>query len=328
MNRGFYYPLRRLHSSLVHPFAQTRMVGLPSLTLFPNSRLHVDENYGMNNGIRIRYDHGGSPVVVFVVGIRSFSSSMNNNNSSNNNSNSRNSNSSSNNGQQSNKIPSPNSLTADEQLQQQQHQQQYSSSSFSPPTNGGMKSMAYVHPLSQIILEYLQDCRHEWVIHHGLDQSLTLHRDGSFVLKFGATTSKKDGTTGETEQTTSSLTKEDTDDGNNKCAQQNDTTTTTTSTTTPKDEEQQDDDKIWTSYDEEEKKHWLTVQKQSVHQRFLLQDNMLPAWHGNKKSLPERIHLRVDAMIRAVDRLDGHATSPSPPKQQQQQQQQQQRHGK
>ncbi|KAG7368149.1 hypothetical protein IV203_030892 [Nitzschia inconspicua] len=297
MNRGFYYPLRRLYSSLVQPFAQTRMVGQPSLTLFPpnNSRGgHVDKSNGMNNCILIRHDHGGSPVVIFV-GIRSFSSSMNNNNS-----NSSSSNNNSNNGQQSNKIPSPNSLT-----------------------NGGMKSMAYVHPLSQIILEYLQDCRHEWVIHHGLDQSLTLHRDGSFVLKFGATTSKKDGTTGKTEKTTSSLTKEDTDDDKNKSTQQNDTTTTTT---TPKDDEQEDDDKIWTSYDEEEKKHWLTVQKQSIHQRFLLQDNMLPAWHGNKKSLPERIHSSVDAMIRAVDRLDGIglATSTSPPKQQQQQQ----RHGK
>jgi hypothetical protein len=134
--------------------------------------------------------------------------------------------------------------------------------------NGGWKSTVYVHPLSQIILEYLQDCRHDWIVRHGLDQALTLHRDGSFVLKFGK--------------------------GN--------------------------DDKIWTSYDEEEKKHWLTVQKQSLHQRFLLQDNLLPAWHGNKKSLPERIHLSVDAMIRAVDRLNDGIAPVEPQRQQQQQQ--------
>jgi hypothetical protein len=142
--------------------------------------------------------------------------------------------------------------------------------------NDGLKRTVYVHPLSQIILEYLQDCRHEWIVEQGL-QSLTLHRDGSFELKY------RPGN-----RNTSP---------SNEQAQQNEDHDSTTATTVV--------DRIWTSYDEEEKKHWLTVQKSSLHQRFLLQDNLLPAWHGNRnKSLPERIHLSVDNMIRAVDRLD------------------------
>jgi len=44
---------------------------------------------------------------------------------------------------------------------------------------------AYVHPLSQIILEHLQQSRSDWVSQVGLDKGgLTLHKDGTFVLKF------------------------------------------------------------------------------------------------------------------------------------------------
>jgi hypothetical protein len=143
--------------------------------------------------------------------------------------------------------------------------------------------------LSQIILEYLQDCRYDWIVRRGLNQSLTLHRDGSFVLKFQRTkvlpaiAESSAGTDKEKTETALSH---------------------VPSETNQEQKDDDNDDKIWTSYDEEEKKHWLTVRKQSLHQRFLLQDNLLPAWHGNKKSLPERIHMSVDAMIRAVDRLD------------------------
>jgi hypothetical protein len=143
-----------------------------------------------------------------------------------------------------------------------------SSSSFDRTTVlHGMQQTVYVHPLSQIILEYLQDCRHDWIVHHGLDQSLTVHRDGSFVLKFASS--------------------------GRSAKQEHDSEGATVA-----------ENKIWTSYDEQAKKHWLTVHKQSLHQRFLLQDNTLPAWHGNRKSLPERIHLSIESMIRAVDRLD------------------------
>jgi hypothetical protein len=110
----------------------------------------------------------------------------------------------------------------------------------------------YVHPLSQIVLEYLQNSQRDFVITQGLSRSLTLHRDGSFELRFPSQPEEKVH-------------------------------------------------RIWTSYDEVEKKHWLTVYRgPNVKERFLLQDNLLPAWNNNRKSLPERIHTAVDDMIRVV----------------------------
>ena len=61
--------------------------------------------------------------------------------------------------------------------------------------------------------------------------------------------------------------------------------------------------RIWTSYDEQEKKHWLTVRRGLFRQRFLLQDNLLTAWNKGV-SVPERLQVAVDEMIRAIDRLD------------------------
>uniref|UniRef100_A0A7R9ZT48 Uncharacterized protein n=1 Tax=Craspedostauros australis TaxID=1486917 RepID=A0A7R9ZT48_9STRA len=86
--------------------------------------------------------------------------------------------------------------------------------------------------------------------------------------------------------------------------------------------------RIWTSYDEMEKKHWLTVRnveseeddhaaagphskppngegeqsKPSLYRRFLLQDNLLPAWHGSTRriSLPSRIHESVEQMVETI----------------------------
>lgn len=94
--------------------------------------------------------------------------------------------------------------------------------------------------------------------------------------------------------------------------------------------------RIWTSYDPLDKKHWLSVQlaappanatwnqendqtssSSSNHhhhhhhhhnvlvRRFLLQDNLLPAWHGGgasrHKSLPERIQEMVNQVMILVD---------------------------
>ena len=74
--------------------------------------------------------------------------------------------------------------------------------------------------------------------------------------------------------------------------------------------------RIWTSYDETQKKHWLTVnvgKESSVgplptgvqlrQNRFLLQDNTMTAWHTHRKSLPERVHGAVESMIEAIDRM-------------------------
>jgi len=207
----------------------------------------------------------------------------------------------------------------------------------------------YVHPLSQIVLEYLQDCRHKWITEKGFDRSLTLHRDGSFEVK-GSLPSvcvtsdinlngngvvrKQNMFDGKNNNMNN-----DTDRGSNYDKRRNTETTNPISiidetkemttktasiksdsksisstitdtchveTTTTENQQQHniqidDNIRIWTSYDEEEKKHWLTARKGLFRQRFLLQDNLLSAWNGNRGSLPERIHVAVDGMIRAVD---------------------------
>ena len=56
-----------------------------------------------------------------------------------------------------------------------------------------------------------------------------------------------------------------------------------------------------TSYDTEEKKHWLTVHKGELIGRYMLQDNMKPAWHDDKRSIPEKIKDAVDEMIEKID---------------------------
>ena len=55
-----------------------------------------------------------------------------------------------------------------------------------------------------------------------------------------------------------------------------------------------------TSFDKEEKKHWLAVHKGDLAGRFLLQDNMKPAWNDGKSN-PEKIRIAVDNMIEKID---------------------------
>lgn len=62
--------------------------------------------------------------------------------------------------------------------------------------------------------------------------------------------------------------------------------------------------RIWTYYDTADKKHWLSFGSGQIQHRFLLQDNLLPAWHGNRRrSLPDRIHASVEDLMQAVDEL-------------------------
>ena len=193
----------------------------------------------------------------------------------------------------------------------------------------------YVHPLSQIVLEYLQESHHAWVVSKGLDQSLTLHRDGSFELKHVPYHHTSTSTTTPTRSYSASIQKKEQRSHNSEPTISASASTTTASTVAQKNaeapptsstkdtsakENQQhkreqaiapssvdnsDNIRIWTSYDEQEKKHWLTVRQGLFRQRFLLQDNLLTAWQGNRgSSLQERLHLAVDEMIDAVDRLD------------------------
>lgn len=150
-----------------------------------------------------------------------------------------------------------------------------SSSTTTTNTGGGTNTfhqhqhrIVYIHPLSQLILEYLQDYKNDWIVQRGMDKSLNIHRDGSFELNFSS--SRPD------DSTSSRNNKNKNDDG----------------------------DKIWTSYDEEDKKHWLTVAWGGRRERFLLQDNLMPLWNSNRRSLPERVHFSVDEMIRVIEQME------------------------
>jgi hypothetical protein len=110
----------------------------------------------------------------------------------------------------------------------------------------------YVHPLSQIVLEYLQLNRSDWLVKTGLDRGLFFHRDGTFELRFPAYKSDQIS-------------------------------------------------RIWTSYEDQERKHFLSVRKGNMEKRYIIQNNQLPVWNLNQKSLPERIHDTVEEMIRSID---------------------------
>jgi hypothetical protein len=129
----------------------------------------------------------------------------------------------------------------------------------------------YVHPLSQIALLYMQSDCHDWIVRNGLDTQLQLHRDGTFVLEFPQSDAAETTTTDAT------------------------TTSTTAPPPTPT------APRIWTSYDPVDKKHWLSYQLDNAHHRIMLQDNLMPAWQGRKKSLPERIQAAVQELVEAVD---------------------------
>ena len=116
----------------------------------------------------------------------------------------------------------------------------------------------YVHPLSQIVLEHLQSSHHEFCLQQGLDQNLVLHPDGTFTLQVGM--HDDDGDTNNNDPATPHL-------------------------------------RIFTHYDRNEQKHWLTVHRDNLVGRFLLQDNRTPAWHSDAKSTPEKIQDAVDQMI-------------------------------
>lgn len=55
---------------------------------------------------------------------------------------------------------------------------------LSSPSAVEPEKTEYVHPLSQIVLEHLQNDKSDWIIRMGLDRGLTFHRDGTFVIKF------------------------------------------------------------------------------------------------------------------------------------------------
>ena len=149
-----------------------------------------------------------------------------------------------------------------------------SSGSNTPPDPPATRDV-YVHPLSQIVLEHLQNTHSSWVERIGLSTGLTFKPDGTFVLRFPRAEDRDSkGKTGETQS------------ASEECGS-----------------EENGDNSIWTAYEPEERKHLLCVTRHGLIGRYVLQDNAKPAWHSDKRSTPERVQDAVDEMI---GRLEEH----------------------
>ena len=98
----------------------------------------------------------------------------------------------------------------------------------------------YVHPLSQIVLQYLQLECHEWICARQLDGNLRLHRDGTFVLE--STTQEDAPTTFAVEATNAQTNTNDAATTSSAFASSSTTTT-----------------RIWTYYDLADKKQSNSV---------------------------------------------------------------------
>jgi len=172
--------------------------------------------------------------------------------------------------------------------------------------NGDFK-LVYVHPLSQIVLECLQASYSDWLarrhLHHN---SLSFHRDGTFEIKFPKTAPKAMKSSDESTEVTavnesSTISKGDKHSIDTIANQVDNSHRTSTDTIS----DDADDSRIWTSFDEHEKKHWLAVRRGKLVGRYMLQDNLLSAWQGNRKeSLPARIQEAVNEMVEDIEEYE------------------------
>ena len=64
------------------------------------------------------------------------------------------------------------------------HHERTKRSSSSSSSSSFFTKTEYIHPLSQIVLEHLQNHHSEWVQSRGLDKGLELKKDGTFILRF------------------------------------------------------------------------------------------------------------------------------------------------
>ncbi len=185
-----------------------------------------------------------------------------------------------------------------------------SSSPKAPPSTPQM-TCVYVHPLSQMVLLYLQSYCHDWVQARRL-QYLKLQVDGTFrVRSVGVPT------------TTAPPLRRPTLIRNSFVNGAKPATTTTTTR-----HANQWFIQIWTKYEKEERKHWLCASvvtdqantpttttnhhgntplydmaEPKWQNRYLLQDNSVTPWqsYSQRGGTSERIQSHVQALIRAVD---------------------------
>ena len=150
-----------------------------------------------------------------------------------------------------------------------------SPSSSSKPSSFFSKEQ-YVHPLSQIVLTHLQQSQSDFLKQYGLvENSLTFHKDGTFTLAFP---SSKTSTTPNTT---------DNNFDNN-----------TTDTQQQESNNNKNKNMIWTWYETAEKKHWLSIERNEVVGRYLMQDNMKSAWQNGNTH--EKIIDATNTMVQKV----------------------------
>jgi hypothetical protein len=69
---------------------------------------------------------------------------------------------------------------------QQQHQRCGMSSESTQRQAEEKLSRVYVHHVSKVVLEHLQDSRADWLMNQGLHRGLRIKNNGTFVLEFPA----------------------------------------------------------------------------------------------------------------------------------------------
>lgn len=145
----------------------------------------------------------------------------------------------------------------------------------------------YIHPLSQLVLDRLHSAHSPFLAKHGLT-SPVIKPNGTFALSTpSSSASAATAAPAAASSPSSSL-------------------------------------HIFTSFDTLEKKHYLHVAlvprsppvagasgsgsaspsaKVVREGRFVLQDNLKPAWHSSKMALPDAVNKAVDDMTKAVDEI-------------------------
>lgn len=183
-------------------------------------------------------------------------------------------------------------------------------------TNAIPMTSVYVHPLSQIVLQCLQTNCHEWVQSKNLHINLKIHGDGTFVTESTAATMAPL----KSQRPTVMIVDDSIVDSNPSEKSNIDSTDEVEMMMNQYNHSNRNTIKIWTTYEKEERKHWLcasvaanhnnrntdTVQDASLllQNRYMLQDNSLTPWQSHSKvrgSIPERIQSHVIEMIHAIN---------------------------
>ena len=131
----------------------------------------------------------------------------------------------------------------------------------------------YVHHVSKIVLEHLQESRGDWLISQGLDRGLYINPNGTFSMHFPS--------------------------------QKNNSKSSVPASATAT-------GRIWTSYDTTTKQHWLSIYHSTLAVRFLLKDHgkcmSMTKVHDATKS-ERKIKAAVDQMISSVNQLENQNVS-------------------